>query len=94
MNKYTQHVVYHIDETTVKLLTNTIANADKLIANAEIVSTNTMDDETTINNGNISCTLFDINGEYFQCERFITCCICHVSVEMWHKYGCGHYVQF
>lgn len=64
--------VYQIDENTIKLLTDTITIADNLIGGADVVAANT-------NDSGGSDMLSDINGEYFQCERFITCCICHVS---------------
>lgn len=67
--------MYQIDENTVKLLTDTIAIADKLIAGAEMVSASANDDSTNYGRRLLS----DMNGEYFQCERFITCCVCHVS---------------
>lgn len=65
--------MYQIDETTVQLLTDAIANADKLIAGAEIVSAGANDDGADVD------ILSDITGEFFKCERFITCCMCHVS---------------
>lgn len=76
LKAYSQNV-YQIDEHTIRLLTDTITNADKLIAGAENIAATA----TTHTNGDALDVdiLADINGEYFQCERFITCCICHVS---------------
>lgn len=80
LKEYSQHV-YQIDENTVKLLSDTIACADKLIAGAEFVASrasNAMVHDNEFDR-NMLCDM--TNDGYFRCERFITCCICHVSMK-------------
>lgn len=74
LRSYTENV-NEIDDETTKLLIETILAVDKLQASSKIHETSSANENQFVQ---------DLNEEIFKVRRYIVCCLCHVSKNLFY----------
>lgn len=69
LNSYIENV-NEIDDEAIKLLVETIISVNKLQINSKFRDVSSTDESSFVNN---------LNGDVFECRRYIVCRLCSVS---------------